>query len=301
MLLRSPDGQQRELVGQLIAANTILKRDESQITFDPESVIAWRVVPAQPRRKPTSHRIREIEEASNATWPAAEMVNLGGWVLRASNGYSHRANSALPLGGPPFGEPPGDLNAAIDQVRDFYVSRMLTPLFQLPLPSYEALDVALEESGWHRKLTVSVQTVELSALNLETQHGVEILMRPNDEWLALHQRELGRDGLQVLNGGDPFFAAVYLPNPVGGDLELAAIGRGAIYKGWCGITSIRTAESFQRRGLAQSVIKALAKEAVARGADRAFLQVSVDNEPALSLYGRLGFNQHHTYNYRALN
>lgn len=300
LLLQSPDGQKRELVGQLTAVNTIRKQDESEITFDPESVMAWRVVPDQPRRKPTSHRIREIEEASNATWPAVETVNLGGWVLRASNGYSHRANSALPLGGPPFGEPPGDLNAAIGQVRDFYVNRMLTPLFQVPLPSYEALDLALAESGWRRSLTVSVQTVELSALNLETQHRVEILTQPDDEWLALHQRELGRDGLQVLTGGGAFFAAAYLTNPVSGSLELAAIGRGANYKGWCGVTTIRTAESFQRQGLAQSIIKTLAAEAIARGATRAFLQVSTDNKLALSLYQRLGFTQHHTYNYRTL-
>ncbi len=300
MLIRDGDGSHRELLGRLLTPSSILKKDATEVTFDPTQVISWRVVPEQPQRRPTSQRIREIERAGSATWPAVEVVKIGGWELRASSGYSRRANSVLPIGAPPFGEPSGDLGSAIQSVVDFYRSRGLTACFQVPLPSYSALDAVLDEEGWQSTLAISVQICELGVLASTPQHRVEITRVPDDEWLALQEHPLGRDGLAVLTGGNPFFATIRKVDPTTGEEVVAAIGRAATFEGWCGISAIRTATQFQQQGLAKSIIRALAERSLAEGAGRAFLQVSTQNAPALALYDRLGFREHHRYNYRSL-
>lgn len=300
MLIRDDDGSRREMLGRLLTLSSILKKDASEVTFDPTQVISWRVVPEQTVRRPTSHRIREIERAANATWPAAEVEDQGGWKLRASDGFSQRANSVLPVGAPPFGEPMGELANAVAEAVDFYRRRKLTPRFQVPLPSYGPLDAVLEEHGWVSTLSVSVQICDIATLDSAPKHEVKITPLPGDEWLKLYQRPLGRDGLAVLAGGSPFFATIHKADPTTGEYVVAAIGRGAAFEGWCGITAIRTAAQFQRQGLAKSIVRALAQQAARNGASRAFLQVSADNDAALALYQRLGFTEHHTYNYRSL-
>jgi ribosomal protein S18 acetylase RimI-like enzyme len=300
MLIRDEDGHHRELLGKLLTTNTIVKRDLTEIKFNPDNVISWRVVPEQPLRKPTSQRIREIEQASSQTWPATEVVTLGGWELRASGGFSHRANSACPLGAPPLGEPIGELRVALSEVVNFYRRRGLTPLFQVPLPSYQSLDSALELEGWVSGLSVSVQTCELAKLSTASEHAVEITPRPDEEWLALYQRPLGRNGFAVLTSGSALFATIRKIDQASGKPVVAAIGRAATFEGWCGISAIRTAEHFYRQGLAKSIIRSLALNARSSGAERAFLQVSVENEPAMILYKSFGFIEHHVNHYRSI-
>lgn len=300
MLIRDDDGSHRELLGRLVTTSSILKKNATEVTFDPAQVISWRVVPEQPQRRPASQRIREIERASSATWPATEVVELGGWELRASGGFTQRANSVLPTGAPPFGEPRGGLATALQEVADFYQSRDLIPRFQVPLPSYSPLDEALDEAGWQSGPSISVQICDLVTLAGSPTHQVDIASAPDAEWLAVFPPPLGRDGFAVLTGGDAFFTKLSQIDPTSGTRVVAAIGRGAIFAGWCGITAINTVSEFRQRGLATSIIRALAQHAQSLGATRAFLQVSTENTPALVLYRRLGFTEHHTYSYRSL-
>jgi len=300
MLIQDSDGGRRELLGRLLSETVLVKKDGTEITFNPSQVLSWKVVPEQPERRPMSTRIREIEQASSATFPAVEVAQLGGWELRASGGFTNRANSVLPHGAPPFGEPNGDLAQAIDVVIDFYRSRELVPNFQVPLPSYAALDSALEELGWESTLEVSVQICQLEQLIKESEHSVEISVDPDQEWLSVFDRPLGQDGLAVLTGGGGFFAKIRQVDPVTGNQVVAAIGRCAVFEKWCGFTAINTVSQFQRRGLAKSIIQSLAGRARSMGAEQAFLQVSANNVPAITLYQKLGFTQHHTYKYRSL-
>ena len=55
------------------------------------------------------------------------------------------------------------------------------------------------------------------------------------------------------------------------------------------ILSLGTLEPSRRRGLARSLVVAVAEEATRRGAGEIFLEVAADNAPALILYGALGF------------
>jgi ribosomal protein S18 acetylase RimI-like enzyme len=68
--------------------------------------------------------------------------------------------------------------------------------------------------------------------------------------------------------------------------------------GWAGLTAIEVAPGHRRRGLATAITAALAAQAAAHGAGHLYLQVEDDNEPARTLYHRLGFTAHHDYHYR---
>ena len=67
--------------------------------------------------------------------------------------------------------------------------------------------------------------------------------------------------------------------------------------GWASVHGMRTAQDCRGRGLAQSVLAALADAARAKGYDRMFLQVEAHNAAALALYRRCGFSLAWTYSY----
>ena len=55
------------------------------------------------------------------------------------------------------------------------------------------------------------------------------------------------------------------------------------------ITNVATHPDFRRMGLGEAVLKALMTEAGKRGIEKIFLEVRRSNEPAISLYKKLGF------------
>jgi len=55
------------------------------------------------------------------------------------------------------------------------------------------------------------------------------------------------------------------------------------------ILSLGVVPAMRRRGIARRLLSAVANEAKRRGAERLFLEVAIDNGPALALYRRAGF------------
>ena len=72
-------------------------------------------------------RIEDLECAAALHWQAPETERLGDWLLRAAEGFTGRANSALPLGDP--GVP---LPEAVAVVEDWYRRRALPPMIVVP-------------------------------------------------------------------------------------------------------------------------------------------------------------------------
>jgi len=50
--------------------------------------------------EPRNPRVEDLERAAALHWQAPDVEPLGDWVLRAAEGFTGRANSALPLGDP---------------------------------------------------------------------------------------------------------------------------------------------------------------------------------------------------------
>ncbi len=241
--------------------------------------------------------VSRLEEIGSRSWQAKEIEHLGGWQLRADEGITRRANSVLPL------EDPGvDTESAVKKCVMFYLKRGILPRFQmtaLSMPS--GLDDYLKESGWVEGLVVDVQTAEIDAISVpEPDLDVTLLDSPTDDWVNAylkasdHQDEdpRVRHDIMVRSSLPKRFAQVVV------DDQIAGVGIGILYEDWVGLYSIATAPDFRKRKVATSISHALLDWGQRMNADHAYLQVEVDNNPALELYRNLGFIHCYRYWYR---
>ncbi len=245
--------------------------------------------------------ILAIERAAFETWPAAEVVALGGWRLRFNQGVTQRGSSVWP--GPGASELP--LGARIDAVERFYTERGAPAMFQLsPAAEPLELDAALAARGYETtSAPVSVETLALTPLALSAAPpGVEVSCADalSEEWFELSGRQgrfRGADALvyrALLErlAGRAGFALVRV------DGRPSAVGLCVLAPPWAGVFSMLTREAERGRGLGEAVLVAIARWAQNRGASRLFLQVESDNAPARKLYTRAGFVPRFAYHYR---
>ena len=112
------------VVGEVVVADAerwaVRRRDGSIALVEVSTIEARREVP--PGRAATT-TVVELEQVAAFGWRAQETVRLGEWLLRASGGFTQRANSVLAVGDPGVG-----LDAALDLATDWYAERGLTPV-----------------------------------------------------------------------------------------------------------------------------------------------------------------------------
>jgi ribosomal protein S18 acetylase RimI-like enzyme len=235
-----------------------------------------------------------LERLAARTWRGLEEQPYGDWLLRAAGGFTGRANSVLVVG-----RPPGRLDEAVAAVAGWYVDRGLRPRAQLPMPGAEAADAAFAATGWTRD-DAHVLVLAAPLTGWPAPHvPVDLAGEPDDAWLAgYHYRGAALPPVArevLVNADDPVFASVRLTPSPG---PLAAVARGVVVDDRLVVTAVTVDESSRRRRLGTAVMAALGQWARERGATSCVLQVSSDNAPALALYARLGFTEHHRYHYR---
>lgn len=270
-------------------------------------IVSGKPVPPRP-----SVRLRispaDAERRALAVWPAVESAALGDWVLRASGGYSTRANSVLAVGSPGLPVP-----EAASRVVAFYADRGLPALAQTVVGSGE--QVALEGLGWVparpgeddtlfqvTSVAAARRSVRRLLRDVVPDVAAEVDPEAGDAWLAGDERAraAGETALAVLEGpADVGFVSV-----TGPDHALVAKGRVARGSGavpgdedWAGITDVWVSPGRRRQGLGTVVMAAMLDWAAERGATTVFLQVRGDNPGAIAAYERLGFLTHHAYRY----
>ncbi|WP_370324544.1 GNAT family N-acetyltransferase [Euzebya sp.] len=239
----------------------------------------------------------DLERIAALGWQAPDTAHLGGWLLRAAGGFTGRANSVLPLGDP--GVP---LDDALDQVRDWYARRGLSGLVVVPEPSRSDLAAALADRGaTDAAAPVAVMVAPVDGVRVEAagDHDIEVVRHPEAAWLARFADYRGVDRLapvvgDVLTRGDVAFGQVKV------DGEVVGIGRAAVAEGWVGLTAVSVDGAHRRRGIARAVAGALVRWGAGRGGRDVYVQVTSTNEPALGMWRRLGFVDHHTYRYLTL-
>jgi GNAT superfamily N-acetyltransferase len=242
---------------------------------------------------PSTAETLALEAISAQGWRARETAEVGGWLLRADGGFTDRANSALPLGRPQ------SLNDTMALARAWYAERGLPFKIVSPLPARRLLDNELSERGFDSEIDTHMLAARVDQLELTPSVEFTITDQPDADWLgAYHYR--GRTG-GLPDGARELISrhdrALFLSVRDGN--RTIAIGRGAVDDGWVGITAVEVDPDHRRTGLGRAVLAGLVQAAHDRyGASRVYLQVSSDNQPAISLYLGLGFWHHHDYRYR---
>lgn len=278
-------------------------RDESgQVTsITIAHIVSGKPVPPRPSVR---HRVSaaSAERRAVAGWPPLESRPLGEWLLRASGGYSSRANSVLAVG-----EPGVPFDVGVSSVLEFYASNDLPAVAQVVVSS----DVhhCFEAAGWVSarpgEADTMFQIASVSQALREVRRAapadpptVSTSTTAGPDWLADDERALshGQAALGVLDGPDEVvFASVRALDTVIAKGRAAYAFDGAA--DWVGISNVWVSPSHRRRGLAVVVVGALLEWGAERGATTAYLQTRGDNPAALALYDRLGFVTHHAYRY----
>jgi N-acetylglutamate synthase len=260
-------------------------------------IVSGKPVPprASPRMRVSAERACRM---SNASWPALDTEPLGEWLLRASGGFSARANSVMATGDPGVAFP-----AALQRVRAFYASQGLPAWAQVVVGSDTAHH--FEEHGWRSarpgeadsefQIASVAQAARAVRRRLpEVPPAVSVGTAATSAWLANDDRALAHQeaAVRVLEGPDEVgFVAVGSP--------VVAKGRVSCDGDWAGITDVWVSPDHRRQRLGFVVMAAMLDWAAERGATTAYLQVRGDNAAGLTLYARLGFRTHHTYRYLA--
>ena len=253
--------------------------------------------------------LRTLEECAFNAWPAQRIATVNGWVLRLSEGYTKRANSANALC------PTGSFKQTRALAESFYARHDQPAIFRLsPLAGGEA-DAALADAGYQRTGETLVLCVPLAprAGGLASRIGIagignvphhdevqRVMPHADAAWRlgyaqaadvpetarALHDRLL--DAIAMPCG----FAAVGpVSSPVG-------FGMGVVERDLLGLFDIVVHPMARRQGAARRLMAQLMAWGRARGARQAYLQVVADNAPAISLYRALGFCEAYRYHYR---
>jgi ribosomal protein S18 acetylase RimI-like enzyme len=253
--------------------------------------------------------IGDLEQAAARGWRAPEEAALGRWLLRAADGFTGRANSALAVGDP--GLP---LAAAITEVGRWYRARGLPPMVAIPHPLGQPRSSAVDrflgdELGWSvRSGAATVMTATPGAVAgaagasgaADAAAGMDVEVdldaEPDEGWLSLYrfhgQRPPPVSRRLLMSAPWQAFGSI---REAGHPL---AIGRVAVAGGWAGLTAVEVHPRHRRRGLGSAITAALVAAAAARGASGLYLQVEDDNAAARALYRRIGFADHHGYHYR---
>ena len=317
---RLPDPQPGALYGDVLGellswdgvTAVVRTRAGDDVSVPVADVVAGKEVPPPARRKAPPHLALDVaglEEVASDGWRPLEGAWLadrpGGWRLRASAGFTGRANSVLPLG-----EPGVPLEEAVDRAERWYAERGLPPRFAVPWPldapvlPDRARDVPLDAALRRRGYVLDTPTLVLvaplavvaAAADVPAVRRVELAEEPDEEWLSVYRyrgQELPPVARELLlSAPAQAFASVRDGSAT------VAVGRVAVSRGWAGITAMDVARTHRRQGLGRAVLAALAGWAVERGAVSSYLQVAEHNQGAQALYAAAGYVPHHGYHYR---
>ena len=302
-----------DVVGDLLRADAgilVVRTRRGEVRVPRALVTVVKEIPPTPSRRGAPHRALSVEDLQRVmvgAWPAMETERLGDWLLRASRGFTQRANSVVAVGSP--GMP---LPAALDAVERWYAARGLPPNLTVagPVGVDPAADVVGVEA-LRRGYTARVPTLTLTAptrliadhpprrapdspVGVGDPQSVEVGGELTDAWFTAYRsyRPVDEVAARAILTGSPeqVFATAR-----GDDGAVVGIGRLGLASAWGGVAAMWVAPGARRQGLASALLTALAVAAARRGAASLHLQTDTDNVAALRLYERRGFEGHHTY------
>jgi GNAT superfamily N-acetyltransferase len=299
---RLPGGGMTDVVGVLLqVTGTAMRLDGPRgvVEIPLADVVAGRRVPPRPARAGPPHLALDVAGLQTVMaehWLPADHERLGGWLLRAAEGFTGRGNSVLAVGDP--GMP---LAEALPAVRRWYAERALPAIAAVPdVPGNPLRERFLADCWVVREgAGALVLTAATAGLRAEPVLPVGLRLRmtpaPDDAWLATYRYRgqpvppIGRELLT--SAPEQVFAAVM------DGARTVAVARGSLALGWGGLTAVDVATGHRRQGLARALLASVAQWLRRRRAAAIYLQVADENAAALALYTDAGFTVHHRYDY----
>ena len=200
---------------------------------------------------------REIEPHSIASWPARETIQRYGWLLRFTNGFTHRGNSVATLH---FDAT--DVPAAIENVEHEYRKRSLPPMFQIA-SAVEPSTLPKELLSRGYDVVTPTYVLVGSAMAIRDRLGVanaaRVAYEPSPDFISLvlegsRSAEDGRERIEILSR----IVSERICVTAESDGKSVACGTGTLRDGYVGINMMRTTPSNRRQGHARSVLSAIA-------------------------------------------
>lgn len=238
--------------------------------------------------------ILAIEELSLNAWPSLQTLLVDGWVLRFANGYTKRANSVNPLYAST-----NDVEAKIQFCEEIYRRHNLPVVFKMTAAAQPAdLDARLDARGYAIDSPTSVQTMDLREGAWSSDARLDATL--TEEWLAAFCRLSAIDDARQA-ALRQMLASIVPQKCFAARLDagqIVACGLGVRQGAYIGFYDIVTDKPFRQRGYGKQLMQSLLAWGKQNGARRAYLQVLLNNPPALRLYAQLGFKEVYQYWYR---
>lgn len=240
--------------------------------------------------------IRDIEERSLNAFPALQNRVYDGWVLRFSEGYARRANCINPLY-----SSYQNINQKIKNCEEIYNARNLDVIYKITPNVYPSnLDSILEDLHYKVDATTSLQLLELDNICEPTNENIICSDDINEEWLNYfcsidNISDKNKAILRIMLKNiipQKFFVLLQ----VGG--KNVGCGLGVLDNEFIGIYDIIVDKDYRNKGYGREIVLNLLKLGKEAGAKKAYLQVMMNNPPALRLYSNIGFKEVYKYWYR---
>ncbi len=283
-----------DVVGRVLEVDersvTMQRRDGRTAVIARSDIVTWKTVPDRPlrRRRAATIDAEALTRITSRGWPAIESVPLGDWELRASRGFTGRANSVAVHGSPglPFSD-------ALARLHAFYAEHDTSPLAQVVVGSAAERDFI--EAGWVAKRGYRggavVQVADLDP-SYPGDPDTNLTETIHDEWLDRYERaDEDRATARSVLQAPAQVAFISIGRPI------VAIGRIVVTGEWAGISAVEVTEDVRRQGLGRRVVNTALAWAVEHGADKAYLQTMRSKVAAVALYKPFGFVDHHDYRY----
>jgi len=243
--------------------------------------------------------IRKIEELSMNAWPSLSTDLYDGWVLRASNGYTKRANSINLLYPSVL-----KLEDKINYCKSYYESLNLPIVYKITdMIELRPLDLKLQELAYQKIDETSVRLLDLESYKESRNDIVEIAYTFSQDWYEGYTKTANinsqkdkstlKSMLKKIKG-----KVIYVTYKL--DNQTLAFGFGVLDQGYVGLFDIFVEKSSRGNGYSKVIMHAIISEAIKQGARKAYLQVVIGNVAGENLYNKLGFNEIYRYWYRRL-
>jgi N-acetylglutamate synthase len=238
--------------------------------------------------------IRGLEERALNAWPALQTVLMEGWILRFSQGYTKRANSACSVD-----RDAAPLAVIGEEIEGLYARHGQKAIFRLN-PFTREGDIAwLAGRGYREIEPTAIMTASLDGA-LSRDPAVMLADTADEAWISGFAAG-NRYGPAVRPTLAKMLAAIR-PRALYATLHEenrpCGYGLAVIERGRVGLFDILIEENRRGRGFGRRLVCGMLAAASDAGVTSAYLQVLETNTPAIALYRSIGFAKAYGYVYR---